>query len=289
MSPLTPTTITRLDPRRPLLWRDGDTLQFGLEGEIHVQVDRPWIEPLLLRLRQGIRLSTFDVVAHGLGAPRAAARELLERLRPVLLDDPPPAASFWVEQVNVADERAPARMTEALVDEGLFRGRRDDPDDVGVIVVGGAAAALQLAPYLRDDVTHLPVSFEHTAVTVGPLVVPGQTPCLTCRDAHERDRDPAWPLLHTQLVGARMADISAARIVQAASLVARILRTPVTGAGMTARLRPDGRRAWRSVRFHEACLCRDPSSRSRRGTATETDPPARTNAPTTPRAFARPA
>ncbi|WP_286302713.1 hypothetical protein [Microbacterium suwonense] len=119
MSPRPPARITRLDARYPLLWRDERTVQFGLEGMVTVEIDEPWVEPLLARLRTGIRLSGFDVIAHGLGAPRAAARKLLARLRPVLVSDPPPAPPVRVEGVNIADSRTEERMRRALEEEGI--------------------------------------------------------------------------------------------------------------------------------------------------------------------------
>ncbi len=289
MSPLTPPTITRLDPRYPLLWRDGETVQFGLEDVLRVDVHAQWVEPLLMRLRSGIRRSGFDVIAHGVGAPRDEARRLFEALRPVLVEDPPVPPPAWVEGVNITDPRVQQRLREALVEEGVPPGTRDEGDAVGVIVVEGAAAALQLAAYLRDDVAHLPVAFERDATTVGPLVLPGRTPCLSCRDAHECARDPAWPLLHAQLIGRPAAPISAAKVAAAAVLAARILRTPTPGAGLMVRVSPDGRRSWRSVRHHAECPCLEPSSRSRRGSATGSVLPARRSGPTTEREYARPA
>ncbi len=289
MSPLTPQTITRLDPRYPMLWRDGGTVQFGMEDVMRVHVDAAWVEPLLMRLRHGIRLSSFDVVAHGVGAPRDEARRLLAALRPLLVDDTPAPLAAWIEGVNVTDPRVQQRMREALSDEGVPQGARDESDTVGIIVIEGAAAALQLAPYLREDVAHLPVSFERDAMTVGPLVVPGATPCLACRDAHECERDPAWPMLHAQLIGRPAAPIAATRVAAAAALVARLLRSPTPGAGLMVRVSPDGRRSWRSVRHHAGCRCLEPSSRSRRGTATAPSPLVPRNAPTTAREYARPA
>lgn len=289
MSPLTPQMLTRLDPRYPVLWRDDSTVQFGLEDVVRLSVEADWVEPLLGRLRAGIRRSSFDVVAHGVGAPRDAARHVLDILGPVLIDDGPPIPPAWVEGVNVADGRALERLRDALMDEGIAAGDRDDRTAIGVIVVEGAAAALQLASYLRDDVPHLPVAFERDATTVGPLVIPGETPCLSCRDAHERERDPAWPMLHAQLVGRSAGMIAATRVAGAAELVGRILRTPLAAAGLTVRVSPDGRRSWRSVRHHEECRCREMSSRSRSGSATRISPPGPPTATTTPPAFALPA
>jgi hypothetical protein len=288
MSPRTATTITRLDPRYPLLWRDENTVQFGLEATTSIDVTEPWVEPLLRRLRGGIRLSTFDVVAHGAGAPREAARELLARLKPLLVGEQPAAPPVWVDGVNVADGRAQERMRQALADEGITESGERMPGSVAVVVVEGAAAALQFASYLRDDVPHLPVAFERQAAVVGPLVFPGRTPCLSCRDAHEQQRDPAWPMLHAQLV-ARPVEITAARIAHAAGLVARVLRTPARSTGVMVRVSPDGRVAWHSVRHHEECPCLEPSSRSRPGSETDSAPLDRHFETMRSRAYARPA
>lgn len=288
MSPLTPPTITRLDPRYPLLWRDERTVQFGLENVLRLRVDTPWVEPLLMRLRTGIRRSAFDVVAHGVGAPREAARRMLADLHAVLIDDAPAVPPVWVDGVNVADGRAQERMREALEDEGIASTSPGTPGAVAIVVLEGAAAALQLSPYLSGDVPHLPVGFEQDAAVIGPLIVPGRTPCLSCRDAHERQRDPSWPLLHAQLVGIHVA-ISAARIARAAALVARVLRTPTPAAGLMVRVSPDGQHAWRSVGHHAECPCHELSSRSLQESETASALPVRRIATMTPPAFARPA
>lgn len=272
MSPITPPTLTRLDPAYPLLWRDVDTVQFGLEGRVLVPLTEPWVEPLLQAMRNGFRRASFDVVAHAAGAPRAAARELLATLRPVLCTDGPALPPIWIESINIADSRVGARVESALVDEGFTTTHRADPNAAGIVLVHGAASAQQLSRYLREDLTHLPVAFEPGGTTVGPLVIPGRTACLACRDAHERDRDPAWPGMHAQLVAATSAPIRAASAAEAAGLVARILTEPGNAKRTkSVRISPDGRRVWRAVTLHEECRCREQSFRSPEGTATVVD------------------
>jgi hypothetical protein len=288
MPPLSPTTVTRLDPAVPPLWRDGDTLQFGLTGDIRITVDAPWMEALLARMTAGFRLQAFDVIAYGVGAPRREARQLLDRLRPLLVEDVEHATPAWVESLNLTDGRSEYRMREALGDEGVPVAQRDEPGSCGVVLVEGAAAALQFAGDLRDDRPHLPVAIESGRITVGPLVVPGATPCLSCRDAHERDRDPAWPRMHAQLIGRHPGPVSAARIASAATVAAALLRAD-SPAGAYAELSANGQHAWHSVTFHAECRCRDQSFRSLRGSATAPAPLAPPSATTTPRAYARPA
>ncbi len=288
MPPLSPTTLTRIDPAFPLLWRDVDTVQFGLEADVVVPLSAPWVEPLLQAMRNGFRRASFDVVAHGLGAPRDPARELLRTVEPVLRDDRRPLPPIWIESVNVSDSRVQTRIEHALVDEGFATVDRGAQDAVGIVLVHGAASAHQLAGYLRDDLAHLPVAFEPGGTTIGPLIVPGRTPCLSCRDAHERDRDPAWPRMHAQLIGATAVEITSVRTIEAAALVARVLGE-IDGAKLTksVRISGDGRRLWSEVKFHADCLCREQTSRSLQGSETDAAPLAQTNATTTAPAFLR--
>ncbi len=286
MSPLTPRILTRLDPDVPLLWRDGETLQVGIEGTLRIPAAAPWVELLVGRMAAGFRRGAFDVVAHSVGAPRAEARMLLARLEPLLVDDAPPPRAAWVETLDALDARCEYRLRDALADEGVAIGVRTAPEAIGVVLLEGAAAALHFARYLRDDTPHLPVALERGRTTIGPLIVPGESPCLSCRDAHERDRDPQWPRMHAQLIGRSAGPVTLARIADAARLVARLL-LPDSEAGSFVEVSADGRREWRSVTFHEECRCRDLSSLSLPGTATEPALLARRNEPTTPPGYAR--
>ncbi|HVX69123.1 MAG TPA: hypothetical protein VHA79_05470 [Mycobacteriales bacterium] len=48
---------------------------------------------------------------------------------------------------------------------------------------------------------HAMVMVKETTAQIGPLVVPGRSPCLRCVELARADRDPAWPVLAAQLVG----------------------------------------------------------------------------------------
>lgn len=284
MPPLTPLVLTRLAPGHPMLLRDERTVQFGSNGGLHVSIDAEWVEPFLACLRSGFRRAGVDVIAHGVGAPRDEARRLVAFLEPLLVDDAPPRLRAWVDVEGVRDPRCGYRLREALADEAVPHGSRENPGDVAVVVLPGAAAAVQLAPFLRDDVAHLPIAIDRRSATIGPLVVPGRTPCLACRDGHLRDRDPAWPRLHAQMVGRDPGPVPAALIAGAGAAAATLLAPVDDDAGRIISLGRDGSRASTPVRFHEGCRCREPSSRSLPGTATEHAPrglPTATSSPTT--------
>jgi bacteriocin biosynthesis cyclodehydratase domain-containing protein len=105
---------------------------------------------------------------------------------------------------------------------------------------------------------------EATAV-VGPLVLPGQTPCLRCLELARTDRDPAWPMLAAQLAGepettdpCDIALASAAASLAALHVLAWLDdpdRAPES-AGATIELSlSDLRLRRRSVSAHPACGC----------------------------------
>ncbi|HSE09192.1 MAG TPA: TOMM precursor leader peptide-binding protein [Nocardioidaceae bacterium] len=73
---------------------------------------------------------------------------------------------------------------------------------IGVLVAVGEPDREALDGWIRDGLPHLVLRVTEGAALVGPLVVPGETACLRCIDAHHTDVDPGWPLLVTQQAAA---------------------------------------------------------------------------------------
>jgi len=82
----------------------------------------------------------------------------------------------------------------------------DEPPDVTVLVSYHAISPQQYRGLMRHDIPHLAVVISDVRASVGPLVLPGRTPCLRCLDLHRTDADSAWPTLATQLMTAQMDD-----------------------------------------------------------------------------------
>jgi bacteriocin biosynthesis cyclodehydratase domain-containing protein len=83
-------------------------------------------------------------------------------------------------------------------------GRRSDTPDLAIVTPDPHAGPSRVDPVEIDDLTragaaHLVLTVHGTHVQVGPLVIPGRTPCLRCLDLTNADKDPAWPLLVHQL------------------------------------------------------------------------------------------
>ena len=59
------------------------------------------------------------------------------------------------------------------------------------------------------DVPHLAVAAAGPQAVIGPLVIPGATSCLRCRDLHLADADPSWPRVAVQWSVRRAAPVAA--------------------------------------------------------------------------------
>lgn len=133
--------------------------------------------------------------------------------------------------------------------------------DLTLLVADGPEADRVVADHcLRLDEPHLVVRSDARAVQVGPLVLPGRTPCLRCTDLTRRDADPAWPFLLPQL--ARLSCPPEPLLVAWAAAVTvaqvRTLRSgePPALAGATLELgAPDYRLRERRWPAHAGCGC----------------------------------
>ena len=111
--------------------------------------------------------------------------------------------------------------------------------------------APRLDVYLRDGV-----------VVVGPLVLPGGSPCGECLELHRRDRDSAWPALAAQLATGRDSTEACAvttALAGAAYAVEEVLRhtdgRPVRTVGATVEVAGPGSARRRSWPAHPRCDC----------------------------------
>ena len=114
--------------------------------------------------------------------------------------------------------------------------------------------------FLRHDQPHLLLRSLGRSVSVGPLVLPGQTSCVRCADLHRCDADPAWPNVLAQLTQhplplepALVTWAAQTAVVQA---LAYLSGTNPECSGATLELNDrDYLVRWRSWPSHAGCGC----------------------------------
>jgi hypothetical protein len=140
---------------------------------------------------------------------------------------------------------------------------KPDRDDLDLTVVAADTAEADRVVtdhLLRADQPHLLVRSTGSTVTVGPLVIPGRTPCLRCADLGRRDVDPAWPQVLSQLVHLRpptspvlAAWAGSVAAAQALAFLAGAV-PEVVGATLELSAR-DHLMRWRAWPRHPGCGC----------------------------------
>lgn len=139
---------------------------------------------------------------------------------------------------------------------------RTEPDLL-VLIEHGAADPARSRLSMSAGVAHLSVVVQEASVLVGPLVVPGVTPCLRCVDLWRADVDDRWGVVVAQLAAAARPhgpEESALAAVAGSLAAAQALahldgRTPtVRGAGLEVSL-PEAVPRVRSWAVHPDCGC----------------------------------
>ena len=117
---------------------------------------------------------------------------------------------------------------------------------------------------LLDGIPHLRAEVRDSTGVVGPLVLPGRTPCLRCLELTRCDLDPAWPALAAQLsnAGADPAAcdgplalaVAAQGAMQVLAMVDGTMDPAALGGTLEMAL-PDWRWRRRSWPVHPDCGC----------------------------------
>ncbi len=253
--------ILRLDPRRPLLWRDPTTLQLGADPVLAVLDD---IDDAQLRLVEtlvvGATRERLLLLAAHLGVRDDRVDALLDLLGAALEAGASPAP---VAEPLAVVGRGPgaARVAAVLTEAGhpvtaLAPGAplaRTARWGAAVLVSTNVADPHEHPRWLRRDLPHLPIVFGEVAVTVGPLVLPGTSPCLTCVERHRARHDPARSALAAQLWGRGAAAETAGTALEAAVTARGMLRSREAGTSIRIDTASGARAA---VRWSVADDCR---------------------------------
>jgi hypothetical protein len=181
------------------LRRDATHLQVGTNPAVVIH-DRPGLYPLLLCLDGS---SDLD-----------ALRRHARRAIPELDVDVAVALAPLVESGAVVDTHEPRRPTMRLdiVHDGpstslaqCLSGLLDTlgatvgPEaDLVIVLSSGEPNRAALDDAVQCRAAHLVVVQDADSVRIGPLVIPGRTPCLNCADLHRAAWDPGWSALLPQ-------------------------------------------------------------------------------------------
>ncbi len=257
--------ILRLDSRRPIVWRTPHSLQLGTDPVLAVLDNVTDGDARLLNaLTAGSSRAGLDTLAAQAGVPPHRVGEVLRAVAPALERSDEQARAAQRQPLAIVGRgSAAARVAGVLGEAGhpvahgssvtLVAGRRPT---VAVLVSGFVSDPIEHQRWLRRDIAHLPIVFGEVSVTIGPLVVPGVTACLTCVELHRVAAEPSWSAVASQMWGQSAPTETAALATEAAVEAVRVLRAPHR-EGLAVRLDVDsGNRTERVWEPSEECGCR---------------------------------
>ncbi|WP_141918055.1 hypothetical protein [Klugiella xanthotipulae] len=198
----------QLPPRLPLVWRDPYTLQLGVDRP-RAQLDHVTLseERLLHLLHVGVDDATYQGCGEALDVSPARRDQILATFAPVPPRIPPSVTA--TQSIIVLSGTHPARgeLTRILTSLHHTVAAQDSlahrSPSLAVICADYAVAPSRYRGWLSADVPHVPLVFSDETVRWGPIVEPGTSGCLLCVDLHQRDTDPAWPAIASQLAQSR--------------------------------------------------------------------------------------
>lgn len=262
----------RLAPHLPLVWTSASSIQVGIDPPIaRVENIPDNATPLLHALTEGTPESGLAMLARVHHISDDWVDHLVASLRPALTTTPPVADSrlleAWSTSTAISAMAGLARASgwELVVPEKIDADTAPTADTV--ILVADYLVHPHWADQLsRENIHHVPIVFSDQTITVGPLVTPGQSPCLVCVEAHRRDDMVGWLEVSSQLWGKHSPLHTPTNIAMAWSLLL-VLMSP----GGVAHATPGFTRAaympneksvsWQAVDFHPSCSCRGLTAR----------------------------
>lgn len=175
------------------------------------QLAPAWLDWLLDRLATAGLLRIEDpqrpgpgasIVGHGQLAEQIASHVLAAGFVRVALISAQVRATAGVPRRSrlVAERLAAKHPGATVIARSLWADDHEFSDDL-VIVAGEECEPDRTVTgrLLRENRPHLLVRVSSGAAFVGPLILPGRTPCLRCEDLYRCESDPAWPQLLAQL------------------------------------------------------------------------------------------
>jgi bacteriocin biosynthesis cyclodehydratase domain-containing protein len=252
--------LAKVGPNAPRLTPDA-----AVWSVVHGDAGDGW-ELLAARAQRVVEIRgagrTGTALATALAAAGVGQVDLIDE-RPVTPADVGPAGAVLSDVGNSPSAAVLRAQTALRGPEPPLTAVPASGPDLAVLVHGSAADSTEAAALVTAGLPHLAVVVREHAVLVGPLVLPGRSPCLRCLDLQRADRDPAWPRVLAQLTAGRsgVPEETASALLAASLAALQVLghldgrRRPAALAATLEVELPDGlvsRRPWAP---HPSCGC----------------------------------
>ena len=257
--------VYRLAKNLPLVWTSATSIQVGIDPP-RARVDNipDNAAPLLHALSQGTPASGLAMLARVHHVPQDWVEQLVTSLDPALSETVPPEplrVQVWSTSTAVTGFFSLARQCGVEVTAPETADVHDLPTNALVLLLADYLTHPRWADQLLEaGVAHCPVVFSDQTVSVGPVITPGNTPCLVCLESHRRDHTPGWLEVSSQMWG-KQSPLHTPDNMGMAWALFMLFMSPgglgeLTPGFTRAVYRAEDRRVlWQPVDFHPLCTC----------------------------------
>lgn len=199
----------QLPEHLPLTWSSSSELRLGGNRFARAIPDHPGVHAVIDALRYGATREFLEALAKSQGMCGDEARELVTDVLDLCI----PIAAGAAPRARVLVRTTPNTVDLARLVSQEFSRRGHQARIVGAEHTDHLRAATltvevgdyvlsprRYLPLVSADTPHLALIRDHNCLHVGPLVVPGLTPCFRCDDLHRLAADTGWPAVATQLL-----------------------------------------------------------------------------------------
>ena len=135
-------------------------------------------------------------------------------------------------KINALNLLLAASPNQARIHAMPLKEHQLDQIECAVLVGHQVVAPVLYSTWMNRDVPHLAITAGAESVSVSPIILPGQTPCLLCLEQSRATADPSWPAVASQLVGRKHRfDDSTAQFFAAGLALQKILQLIDTVSG----------------------------------------------------------
>lgn len=255
-----------LPPHLPVVWTSDSSFQVGIFPPVVSVADVPAeATPLLHALMHGVSEGGIAVLSLEYRLDKNWVTGFLTQLAPAL-EHPRqtlPELSWQLWGSSPATKRFLGMAHASGLDiTHVTQPPPAEADNRPTVVISDYL----IHPHWVDHLTrvsrpHVPVVFFDQAVTIGPMIRPGITPCLICRETWDRETTPAWLEIGSQLWGKASPlhhpMVHAAVFSAIIDILVEDAYPGVAPRQQRALFRPDeGVTTWHDETFHPRCTCR---------------------------------
>lgn len=243
-----------------MVWRTPASVQFGVDVA-HVVIDPTSnsVEKAIAVLKSGFSEASLDAVASECGLTRNEFLHFVDSIRPAMVQeentkDSPEVAialsgmGFAVESMATALSAIPGLIITLRRDELGTDFRHEGVSSKKSLNVytranrikqsHGQALAISFHHYvsrpeeaghlLRNAVPQIPVIFSDSEIRIGPVLgIPGGL-CAACLYMHQRDVNPQWPAIASQLLGKTAPSYQPFSVLLVTTLLAQYVAVSVS-------------------------------------------------------------